>query len=324
MSLTTSAMPGASGARTNAFLVHAPAAWAQAYRLTGSSADADDVMQDAWLRWQRAEAGAEAGRPREPRAFLLSVATRLALDRLRSRRRARTGYPGPWLPEPLVSDIVAPEAGLTETTETLSLALLRLMERVPPSERAALLLVEVAEMEADEAADALGITPVALRQRLSRARRRLAAARAELPAAADPLLDRSPGSGSADPEAARALAEAVLKAVASGDEVMLRRLLAPEIVLESDGGGKAAAALNPIRGIDKVVRFLISITRKHPAQSVRLALVNGAPGFIQDFPDGSMSVSALVPDGQGRVGAILTMRNPDKLGAVRRLLDGRG
>src|SRR5690606_10947709 len=129
MSLTTSVMPGTSAARTDAFLAHAPAAWAQAYRLTGSSADADDVMQDAWLRWQRAETGGEAGRPREPRAFLLSVATRHALDRLRSRRRARTGYPGPWLPEPLISDIVAPETGATETTETVSLALLRLMER---------------------------------------------------------------------------------------------------------------------------------------------------------------------------------------------------
>ncbi|GGB38529.1 RNA polymerase sigma24 factor [Tistrella bauzanensis] len=302
---------------TEAFLTHAPAAWAQAYRLTGSAADADDVMQDTWLRWQRAGDGPEEGRPREPRAFLLSVATRLALDRLRHLKRARVGYPGPWLPEPLVSDIALPEPGGIEAAETLSLALLRLMERLPPSERAALLLVEVAEMSPAEAAAALGIRDASLRQRLSRARRRLAAARAELPALADPLLDRSPGSPAADPDAARRLAEAVLDAVAAGDDAALRRLFAADVVLESDGGGKAAAALNPIRGIDKVIRFLLSIHRKNPTMMLRLASVNGHPGFVQHLTDGTISVTALVPDGQGRVGAILTMRNPDKLTAIR-------
>jgi RNA polymerase sigma-70 factor (ECF subfamily) len=281
------------------FEAHRRALIGLAYRMLGSRAEAEDVVQDAYLRWHAADRVAVA----EPRRYLGTVVTRLCLDRLKSARARRELYVGPWLPEPVVDERFD-EAGAHERAEDISVALMLLLERLTPLERASFLLHDVFGLDFAEVARALGRNEAACRQLAARARAHVEAGRPRFPAA---------------PDAASRLAAAFHAAMTSGDTAALARLLAEDAVLHSDGGGKRAAALNPIRGADKIIRFFAGIARKEPAlaaSETRPATVNGLAGFVVREPDGSVDTVAFEAR-DGRIAAIYITRNPDKLRHVR-------
>ena len=261
-----------------------------AYRMLGSVAEAEDVVQDAYLRWHAADRAAVE----DARAFLSRVAIRLCLDRLKSARARRESYVGPWLPEPVVED--APGDDPLDLSMTLMLAL----ERLSPLERAAFLLHDVFDVDFDEVARALDRAPAACRQLAARARAHVRESRPRFPV---------------DPEEGARIASAFRDAAVTGDAATLTRLLAEDAVMHSDGGGKRLAALAPIVGRDKVTRFFVGIARKaDPAASYRFTptRINGQPGFVVEEPDGSIHTTSLdIRD--GRVAAIYIVRNPDKL-----------
>jgi len=264
-----------------------------AYRMLGSVAEAEDVVQDAFLRWSAA--------PRrevdEPRAYLTRTVTRLCVDRLKSARARREQYVGTWLPEPLVEDAAA-EPGAALAHE-LSVALLVTLERLSPLERAAFLLHDVFELGWPEVAQTLERSEPAVRQLASRAR--------------EHVREDRPRFRASDEEAAR-LAEAFHTAVVGGDLAAISQMLAADAVFYSDGGGKRRAALNPIYGRAKILRFLVGIAAKRgpldPAAYHR-AWINGMPGFILHSPDG-VETLALQIEG-GAIAALYAVRNPDKL-----------
>ncbi|HEU0031075.1 MAG TPA: sigma-70 family RNA polymerase sigma factor [Kofleriaceae bacterium] len=264
-----------------------------AYRMLGSVAEAEDVVQDAFLRWT----AADRERVAEPRAFLSRIVTRLALDRLKSARAQREQYVGTWLPEPVVDGHDPIET--IALADDLSVALLVALERLSPLERAAFLLHDVFDMEFEQVADVLDRSEAAVRQLAARAREHVRQGRARY-------------DGSAD--AAR-IADAFATAMVSGDVDALAKLLAADAVFYSDGGGKRAAALNPIYGRDKIVRFIIGVTRKRggipDASTVERATINRLPGFVLHSPDG-VETLALEVAGEHIV-AIYAVRNPDKL-----------
>lgn len=261
-----------------------------AYRMLGSVAEAEDVVQDAYLRWH----GADRSEVEDARAFLSRVAIRLCLDRLKSARARRESYVGPWLPEPVVED--APSDDPLDLSMTLMLAL----ERLSPLERAAFLLHDVFDVDYDEVARALGRNSAACRQLAARAREHVRESRPRFPV---------------EPEEGARIASAFLDAARTGDAACLTRLLAEDAILQADGGGKRLAALAPIVGRDKVTRFFVGIARKADPSAVYKftpARINGQPGYVVEEPDGSIHTTSLdVRD--GRVAAIYIVRNPDKL-----------
>lgn len=263
-----------------------------AYRMLGELAEAEDVVQDAYLRWRDAHPAVVDN----PRAYLTTVVTRLCIDRLREARRRREAYIGSWLPEPLVADL-APAA---DTAADVSFALMLALERLSPLERAAFLLHDVFDLSFEEVAAVLGRNPAACRQLASRARSNVRKAR--------PRFTVRPDEGAR-------LAEAFFAASRSGDTTALRMLLAEQSTLHSDGGGRKLAALKPIVGIDKLCRLFAGLARK--AGGVRPlwrapALVNGSPGYVTVEHDGTLQTTALeIAD--GRIAAIYIVRNPDKL-----------
>lgn len=263
-----------------------------AYRMLGSLAEAEDVVQDAWLRWH----GADRAAVREPEAFLVRTVTRLCLDVLKSARVKREEYIGPWLPEPFVD----PD---DDEDDDITLPLMLAMERLSPLERAAFLLHDVFDMDFDEVAEAIGRAPAACRQLASRARAHVAAARPRFPMAQ---------------ERQQEIAAAFFAASRSGDLALLRQLLSDDVVFHGDGGGKRPALVNAIFGQDKVLRLLQAFTRKGgwdaPAV-LRTAIIDGLPGRITLEGDGMVQTTALDIDG-GRIRAIYVMRNPDKLGRL--------
>ena len=269
-----------------------------AYRMLGSVADAEDVVQDAWLRWSRIEPETIA----EPRAWLVKVTTRLCIDRLRAAKARREAYVGPWLPEPLIEaedPAASPAAGL-ERADDLTVAFLLALERLSPLERAVFVLHDVFSTDYAEIGAMLGKSEAACRQLASRARGHIEAARPRYRI-----------------EAAQAqrLAAEFLAAIRSDDAARLGEMLAEEAVLVSDGGGKALAALRPILGRDAVARFLIGVARKladRGAMETRVMRVNGQPGLIVRGVNGLTSF-AVEPDGEGRIAAIYVVRNPEKL-----------
>lgn len=274
---------------------------ALAYRMLGSVADAEDIVQEAYLRWHAADRAAVA----QPRAFLATMVTRLCLDRLKSAQARRESYVGAWLPEPwLVEAEESPEAAL-ELAGDLSVALMLALERLSPLERAAFLLHDVFDLPFAEVAEALGRSEAACRQLAARARQQVRAAR--------------PRYAPSMAEGAR-LAQAFLAASRGGDLAALERLLREDVVLWSDGGGKRPAALNPIRGWRKVSRFYAGLARKHrtgPPRMVRLARINGLPGYVTVEPDGTLQTTALeIAD--DRIAAVYIVRNPDKLAHLTR------
>lgn len=280
------------------FEPHRPYLTRLAYRMLGSLSDAEDVVQDAWLRWHDSAPPALAS----PRAWLGRVVTRLCLDLMKSARRRRENYVGAWLPEPLIEEIGGAPASddSLDVPYVLQLAL----ERLSPLERAAFLLHDVFDLPFSEIADTLGRSVVACRQLVSRARRH---ARKEGP--------RHPLS----PDEARRYAVAFFEAAHSTDPTALKGLLAQGAVLHGDGGGKANSVLNPIFGSEKIGRFFAGLARKPEYRShtprYEPVLINGMPGYISAEADTDQAVVLDIRDGQ--VQAIYVIRNPDKLGPVR-------
>jgi RNA polymerase sigma-70 factor (ECF subfamily) len=278
-----------------AFETHRHALIGLAYRMLGSRAEAEDVVQDAYLRWH----GADRTSIEEPRRYLGTVVTRLCLDRMKSARSRREIYVGQWLPEPVVDESF--EDGIAgDVAHDISIALMLLLERLSPLERASFLLHDVFGLDFAEVARTLGRNEAACRQLAARARDHIEAGRPRF---------------SASPEEGRRLAEAFQAAAASADPRALARLLAEDAVLYTDGGGKRAAALNPIRGADKIVRFFEGVARKNTAFTAitaRHALINGMPGLVLHEDDGAINTMAF-EHRDGRIVAIYIVRNPEKL-----------
>ncbi len=285
------------------FEPHRPRLLGLAYRMLGSMAEAEDAVQEAYLRWHAADRASVS----DARAFLMTTTTRICLDVLRSARVRREEYVGPWLPDPVIDTAsLAPDAQ-TELSEDLSVALLLALERLSPLERAAFLLHDVFDYSFAQVADALGRNEAACRQLASRARTRVRAAR---PAGAIPTRG---SSSSLDPKHARLLS-AFMSASRSGDVAGLTRLLASDAKLVSDGGGKVPAALNVIEGADRVAAFLAGVVRNGWTDevSVRLDTINDLPGLIVSGPAGLIQTNAFEIEGDV-VKAIYVVRNPDKL-----------
>jgi RNA polymerase sigma-70 factor (ECF subfamily) len=260
-----------------------------AYRMLGSFADAEDVVQEAFLRWLRTDRTAVL----EPEAFLRRVVTRIAIDQLKSARHRREVYVGPWLPEP----IVEPEE---DAVEDVTLPLLMALERLSPLERAAFLLHDIFGVPFDEVAETIGRDAAACRQLASRARAHVRASRPRFP------MSRERGME---------IAAAFFAASRSGDMKALRTLLADGVVVESDGGGKRPAAMEPIHGIESVMELQAGLARffaKGGSQILCYGMINGLPGFVTREADGLLQTTALEIDGD-RISHVYIVRNPDKL-----------
>jgi RNA polymerase sigma-70 factor (ECF subfamily) len=281
------------------FEAHRRALTGLAYRMLGSCAEAEDVVQNACLRWHATDHAAIE----EPRRYLGTVVTRLCLDLLKSARARHEEYVGPWLPEPVVDEMFdEPSAG--DLADDISVALMLVLERLSPLERASFLLHDVFGLDFAEVAGALGRGEAACRQLAVRARAHIEAGRPRFPASR---------------EEGHRLAVAFQAAVASGDTEALMQILAKDAVLYSDGGGKRAAALNPIYGADKIARFFAGVLRKNSALATvvaRPAVVNGLAGFVMREDDGSIDTMA-IEHRNGRIRGIYLTRNPEKLRHVR-------
>jgi len=266
-----------------------------AYGLLGELTEAEDVVQDAWLRWE----GADRDAVRNAEPFLVTVTTRLALDRLRSARARREIYVGPWLPEPLLTDPETPEAKAIEA-EQLSLALLSALERLNPVERAVLVLRDVFDLEYAEIADVLEKTPANVRQIAKRAR--------------DHAGDSARRRPVSEEERER-LATAFLTAAASGDVDQIRDLLAADAVMYSDGGGVVVAARKPIYGADKIARFMVGVQRKssYPDDlAFTPVLVNGDPGVRMDSASQGFISILSIEISDGVIQGVRIFSNPDR------------
>jgi RNA polymerase sigma-70 factor, ECF subfamily len=277
-----------------------------AYRMLGSVAEAEDAVQDAYLRWHAANRAIVT----DPRAFLTTTTTRICLDMLKSARARRERYVGPWLPEPVLdTDALAPDAQ-TELAEDLSIALLLALDRLSALERAAFLLHDVFDCPFSEVAGALDRSEAACRQLASRARAHVREAR---PHGISTIRD------GAVPSNHQQLVSAFVNAARSGDMQTLMALLAEDVRLMTDGGGKVAAALNVIEGADRAARFIVgAVSKGLPENSVvRIATINGLPGLIARRPDGSI-LSAAFEIVHGRIQAVYAVSNPEKLSHVVR------
>jgi RNA polymerase sigma-70 factor, ECF subfamily len=264
-----------------------------AYRMLGSRSDAEDILQDAYLRF------IDAKDIHNPEAFLVTVVTRLCLDKLKSARAQREIYVGPWLPEPVFdADRLSTEAA-TELADDLSFALLLALDRLSPQERAAFLLHDVFEVPFSEIASMIERSEPACRQLATRARR---AVRNERPAP------------SVTPDHHEHLLQAFIEAVASGDLSRLTGLLRDDAVALTDGGGRKTAALNPIRGADKVARFFIGVADKAAGHDIHIepAMINGAIGALV-YMDGELDHSLSINIDGEKIAAIYLVRDPDKL-----------
>jgi len=292
----------ASAGRASAFESARPRLFAIAYRMLGSVMDAEDVLGEAWLRWQEAP----AEEIRTPEAYLTTIVTRLSINQLRSARRRRETYVGPWLPEPLAAGPGADPSGHVELAESLSMAFLVLLERLSPVERAVFLLHEVFDFDYPRIAMLVGKSEVSCRQTLSRAKKRIGAPRSRF---------------DADPIEANRLLDRFTRAADAGDMEGLLGLLAEDVAVWADGGGKArGAALRPIHGADAAARFIAGVLRRFvPAErTLRLCSINGEPGCVVHAA--GRPVAALVFEIHGaRVRTIYAVGNPDKLHALRDL-----
>jgi RNA polymerase sigma-70 factor, ECF subfamily len=272
-----------------------------AYRMLGSITEAEDAVQETYLRWHAADRAGVS----DARAFLMTTTTRICLDLLRSAWARREAYVGPWLPEPVIDESALAPDTHTELAEDLSVALLLTLERLSPLERAAFLLYDVFECPYAEVGRALGRSEATCRQLASRARARVREAQ---PRAAT----LAPSEGTATTHAQ--LISAFMEATTSGDLEGLMRLLARDARLVSDGGGKVQAALEVIEGGERMARFLVGTVRKGLSAGVttRSVTVNGLPGLIVEGADGLIQTVAFEIDGDV-IRAIYVVRNPDKL-----------
>jgi RNA polymerase sigma-70 factor (ECF subfamily) len=273
------------------FETHRPLLFSIAYRMLGSASEAEDVVQDAWLRARQDE----HAHVRSPRAYLTTIVTRLCIDHLRSAERTRMEYPGPWLPEPLAE----PNQESAELASSLTTAFLVLLEQLAPTERAVFLLREVFELDFAEIARSIGKTEANTRQILRRARGRLHDSR-----------PRFTASRRESEEIVRRFRDACV----TGNVEQLMGVLHADAKLVADGGGKAASATRPVVGADRIGKFLFGYARKaHWSESdFQLVTVNGAPGLLLRHPlAGTGTYSFDIVD--GRIRTIFVVRNPDKL-----------
>jgi RNA polymerase sigma-70 factor (ECF subfamily) len=274
-----------------------------AYRMLGSMADAEDAVQDAYVRWHAVDRDSVS----DPRAFLMTTTTRICLDMLTSARARREEYVGPWLPEPVVDTAALAPDSQTELAEDLSIALLLTLDRLSPLERAAFLLHDVFDFSFDEVAKALDRREAACRQLAARARAHVRAMR--------PRGTTPPAMPAAAIDAKHTqLLSAFVAATQSGDLSALTQLLASDVRVVTDGGGKVAAALNVLDGANRAAQFLIGAARKgwRDDFTLRFAAINGLPGVIVDGPEGPVQTAAFEIDG-GVIRALYVVRNPDKL-----------
>jgi RNA polymerase sigma-70 factor (ECF subfamily) len=277
---------------TDAFVKHRNLLFTVAYEMLGSAADAEDVLQETWLRW----AGVGHDEVRDERAYLVRITTRLALNRLRTLARQRETYVGPWLPEPLLT---TPDvADDVELADSVSTAMLVVLETLTPTERAVFVLREVFDVPYDEIADAVDKSPAAVRQIAHRARNHVEARQPR-----EQVTDRQ----------REAILDRFVLAVESGDIQALMDVLAPDVVLMTDGGGVKQAALRPILGREKALRFLEgAATKGGPIDAVHRTVVNGRPGLAFVI-DGEVDTLLTILVEDGLVAGMYAVRNPAKL-----------
>ena len=277
---------------TEAFLAHRNLLFTVAYEMLGSAADAEDVLQETWLRW----AGVDLGIVRDQRAYLVRITTRQALVRLRTLGRRRESYVGPWLPEPLLT---APDvADDVELAESVSMAMLLVLETLTPTERAVFVLREVFDVAYDEIAEAVGKSPAAVRQIAHRARAHVAARRPR---------------GVVSAAETRAALEAFQRAADTGDLQRLLDILAPDVVFLSDGGGVVQAVLKPVVGAGRVARLLaVGLRRIAAAAALQPAQINGYPALILRL-NGEIGAVISVRLDDGLITGLYTVSNPAKL-----------
>ncbi len=260
-----------------------------AYRMLGSVADAEDIVQDAFLRWLNTD----RDQVREPEAYLRRVVTRLCLDQLKSARHRRETYIGPWLPDPVVESE-------EDAADDVTLPLLLALERLSPLERAAFLLHDVFGASFEDIAETIDRDPAACRQLASRARAHVRSARPRFAMPKERGLE---------------IANAFFAASRSGDMTALQSMLAADVVVYSDGGGKKRAVLRPLTGLDDVMKLHAALARsfaQHMSHLVSYGLINGLPGFVTREAGDTLQTTALQID-NGKITAIYVMRNPDKL-----------
>jgi RNA polymerase sigma-70 factor (ECF subfamily) len=287
--MSTAASPGS----TELFERERPRLTGLAYRMLGTVSDAEDTVQDAWFRWQRVRPG-DVDRPE---AWLTTVTTRIALDRIRADRRRRESYVGPWLPEPLVSDDGPDEVAVL--ADSLRLGFLALLDRLKPVERAVFLLADVFQVPYAEIADAVGKSEAACRQIASRARQRV----------------RQPGERR-DRVTDRATVDALTAAIAVGDIDLVMSHLAPDVVCLSDGGAAKRAARRPVVGAPRVARLMVNLAHRYAGEmSVRPVAVNGDVGIVIALGGAVDQVMAFEVRGD-QIATVRVVRNPDKLSRV--------
>lgn len=276
-----------------------PLLFSIAYRMTGTRADAEDVLQEAYLRYRQASARVAI---ESPKAFLSKTVSRLALDTLKAAHRKRELYVGPWLPEPIVGPAQEP----AELAESLSIAFLHLMESLQPAERAAFLLREIFDTDYAEVAATLDTSEANARQLVSRAKQHLRSRRATPRARVEPQQHQQ-------------LLGVFVTACAEGDATKLAAVLREDAVLYSDGGGRVRAALNPIYGADRIIRFVLGLRKKGIGTlSGFAALVNGEPGVVLQLDGVPYAIQTIAVDQEtGRIGRIYAIMNPDKLTSLR-------
>src|SRR5215475_2100400 len=287
-----STMTDTPQAATETFLTHRSLLFTVAYEMLGSAADAEDVLQETWLRW----AGVDLGTVRDQRAYLVRITTRQALIRLRTLGRRKESYVGPWLPEPLLT---APDvAEDVELADSVSMAMLLVLETLTPNERAVFVLREVFDLSYDEIAEAVGKSPAAVRQIAHRARAHVAARRPR---------------GVVSAAETRDALEAFQRAAETGDLQRLLDILAPDVVFLGDGGGVVQSVPAPVVGAGRVARLLaIGLGRIAAVASLQPAQVNGYPALILRLNDEIDSVIAVRID-DGLVTGLYAVRNPEKL-----------
>ncbi|PHV66662.1 RNA polymerase sigma-70 factor [Williamsia muralis] len=291
--LTAADAPGGhSDAATDVFLAHRNLLFTIAYEILGSAADAEDALQETWMRW----AAVDLDDVRNERAYLVTIATHQALSRLRTLGRRRESYVGPWLPEPLLT---APDvADDVELAESVSMAMLLVMETLAPTERAVFVLREVFDLPYDEIAIAVDKTSAAVRQIAHRARAHVAARRPR---------------GTVSPDESRVALQAFQHAVETGDLQELVDLLAPDVVLLGDGGGVKKAVVRPIVGSDRVARLLaVGLPRIEGSVSTERVLINGSPALIVSI-DGQIDNAVSFRFDEGKITGLYVVRNPEKL-----------
>lgn len=293
---------------TEQFEALRPQLFALSYRALGSRSDAEDVVQEAYLRWQRTDHATIES----PRAYLMKVVSRLALDVLKSARAKREQYVGVWLPEPLFDRNATATAESSQATpeqqaaqaESLSIAFLFVLETLSAPQRIAFLLHDVFGHGYSEIASVLDASEVACRQHVSRARKLIQERR--------PFAD---GRQRIDPARNREVLEQFFAACQGGDAAGLTNLLREDAVFYSDGGGKASAALHPLTGIDRIVRFFLGIAKQaSPDATTEITMVNGVPALGLRVAGTLVSLFTFDLDAEGKIGWILVHRNPDKLG----------